>query len=122
MHNESAPSIYQGRTCLTALDKAFQMIGNVWAVGQGGDAITLSVLSRVPNITHWKMTLVRPAPGAQGTTGEVIKEADGATISVSKEEYLPYLNVTGPYKVRLDITSDSNKTAAHEFTVWIESL
>src|SRR4051794_29784611 len=48
-------------TVQAAVDKGFRMLGNVWALSPAEETIRLSILSRVPNITHWKMTLVHAA-------------------------------------------------------------
>jgi hypothetical protein len=99
-----------------AVDTAFQSINNQVTVQQG-QALTLSALSSIPDVTNYKMTIVDAPAGAAASKGQVIKEASNGNISLNADEYSKYFTASGDYKIRLDLTTSGNSTASHEFTV-----
>ena len=101
-----------------ALDDAFTSLNDQVTLTQG-EALTLDVLSGVPDVTNYTMTVVDAPAGAEASEGQVIKEASGGNISLNPDEYGQYFTTAGDYRVRLDVTSAGNQTATHEFTVTV---
>lgn len=102
----------------SAVDQAFSGMNDRVTLAQG-QALALSSLSAVPDITNYKMTVVDTPAGAEASKGQVIKEASNGNVSISPDEYSKYFTKSGDYKVRLDLTTSGNKTASHEFTVTV---
>jgi hypothetical protein len=101
----------------SALDQAFSGLSSMTLAD--GQALTLDALSAVPNITNYTMTVTQAPDGAGVAPGTVIKEASNGNISLNPDEYAKYFTVAGDYRIKLDIVSDGNKTASHEFTVTV---
>src|SRR4051794_18539505 len=101
-----------------AVDSAFQSLNNQVTVQQG-QALTLNALSAIPNVTNYKMTIVDAPAGAASAKGQVIKEASSGNISLSPDEYSKYFTASGDYKIQLDVTTNGNSTATHQFTVTV---
>lgn len=101
----------------STLDQAFSNLGNLTV--SDGQALALDALASVPNVTTYKMTVTQAPDGAGAKPGTVIKEASNGNISLNPDEYAKYFTVAGDYKIKLDIVSDGNKTASHEFTVTV---
>jgi hypothetical protein len=102
----------------SALDQAFTAINDQVTVTDG-QAIALDALSSVPDVTNYTMTVTQAPEGAGVTAGTVIKEASNGNVSLSPEEYEKYFTVAGDYRIKLDVVSEGNKAASHEFTVTV---
>lgn len=97
------------------LDQAFSGLSNLTVTE--GEALSLDALSAVPDVTNYTMTVTQAPEGAAVAAGTVIKEASNGNVSLNPDEYAQYFTVAGDYGIRLDVVSEGNKTASHEFTV-----
>ena len=105
-------------TVQASLDEAFQSLNDRVTVTRG-EAITFDALAGLSDITNYRMTVVDAPAGAEASEGKVIKEASDGNVTLDPSDYEQYFTVAGDYKVRLDIISDGNKTATHEFTITV---
>ncbi len=100
----------------STLDQAFTTLNDEVTLTQGED-LGFDALAGITDITNYRMTVIEAPAGAAVTPNTVIKEASDGNVSLNPDEYEQYFTTAGDYRVRLDITSAGDRTAAHEFTI-----